>query len=103
MAFDRHPTARVLGPLTEIEEKHAPETLWTSGDIGLLRNGPRISVVGSRDVSPLGLARTVKLVKALVRRNFVVVSGLAQGVDTAAHTTAIDLFSRHNTGGQFDH
>ena len=58
MAFDRHPTASVLGPLTEIEEKRAHETLWTSGDLGLLRNGPRISVVGSPVVSTLGLAQT---------------------------------------------
>ena len=49
-----------------------------------------MSVVGSRKVSPQGLARTRKLAAALVDRGMVVVSGLALGVDTAAHTTAIE-------------
>lgn len=90
MEFDRQPTSELLGPLTEVEEKNAPEALWVAGDVEFLRNGPRVSVVGSRKVSPQGLARTRKLAAALVDRGMVVVSGLALGVDTAAHTTAIE-------------
>lgn len=48
-----------------------------------------VAVVGTRKPTPEGLARTRKLVKALVRDNFTIVSGLATGVDTAAHETAI--------------
>lgn len=48
-----------------------------------------VAVVGSRKPSPEGLARTRKLVRALVRDDFTIVSGLAAGVDTAAHETAI--------------
>ena len=51
----------------------------------------RVSVVGSRKVSDAGVRRARKLVKALVEQNIVVVSGLAAGVDTVAHTTAINL------------
>lgn len=90
MAFDRQPTSELLGPLTEVEEKNAPEALWVAGDVELLRNGPRVSVVGSREASPPGLARARKLTAALVERGMVVVSGLARGIDTAAHTTAIE-------------
>ncbi|MEB2283556.1 MAG: DNA processing protein DprA [Polyangiaceae bacterium UTPRO1] len=79
----------LLGPLNEVERKNAPRRLFVAGDVGLLRAGPRVSVVGSRKVSAEGLARTRALTKALVKRGMVVVSGLAEGVDTAAHETAI--------------
>jgi DNA processing protein len=48
-----------------------------------------VAVVGSRNVSKIGAKRAEKLVKLLVRDNFTIVSGLAQGVDTVAHKTAI--------------
>lgn len=94
MEFSRHATSELLGPLTEGEEKHSPENLWVAGDVGLLRSGPRVSVVGSREASAEGLARARKLSTALVNHGMVVVSGLALGIDTAAHTTAIDRGGR---------
>ena len=48
-----------------------------------------IAVVGTRNPSPAGIERTKKLVKALVKDDFTIVSGLAAGVDTVAHKTAI--------------
>lgn len=48
-----------------------------------------VAVVGSRRVSDLGKKRTEKLTKLLVKDGFTIVSGLAEGVDTVAHTTAI--------------
>ena len=48
-----------------------------------------VAVVGSRNPSGEGLARTKKLTTALVDDDFTVVSGLAAGVDTVAHETAI--------------
>ncbi len=79
----------LLGPLNEVERVNAPKLLYVAGDVDLLRRGRRVSVVGSRSVSSAGLARTQGLVKALVESGAVVVSGLAEGVDTAAHETAI--------------
>jgi len=49
-----------------------------------------VSVVGTRVPSPEGLGRTRKLVKALVKDHFTIVSGLAKGIDRAAHGAAID-------------
>jgi len=49
-----------------------------------------VAVVGARKPSDEGIRRTKKLVKALVKDEYCVVSGLAAGVDTAAHTTAIE-------------
>ena len=49
-----------------------------------------VAVVGTRNPSPEGLARARKLVKLLVEDDFTVVSGLAAGIDTMAHRTAME-------------
>ena len=48
-----------------------------------------VAVVGTRKPSEQGLLRTRKLVRRLVNDRFTVVSGLAAGIDTMAHQTAI--------------
>lgn len=76
-----------------LRSKDEPETddanLYFSGDLSLL-DRPCIAVVGSRDVSNEGLARARRLSRELVEAGFVVVSGLALGIDAAAHSAAID-------------
>jgi len=59
-----------------------------------LMHSPSVAIVGSRKVSEAGIRRTRKLVKHLVKDNFTIVSGLAEGVDTAAHTAALELDGR---------
>jgi len=83
--------SELLGYLTPIEEKNAPEKIFYEGDIELLTKGSKVAVVGSRKVSENGVIRTQALVKRLVEKNVTVVSGLAQGVDTVAHKTAIAM------------
>ncbi len=56
-----------------------------------LVNTRSVAVVGSRKVSEAGARRTRKLVKCLVEDGFTIVSGLAEGVDTNAHQTAVAL------------
>jgi len=82
--------AEALGTLTDVEEKNAPPTLYFQGNRELLSHGPRIAVVGSRKASAEGLKRARALSRALVDRGVVVVSGLAEGIDTAAHLSALD-------------
>lgn len=67
---------------------HPIELLYYQGwwDLAESRS---VAVVGTRQPTPDGIARTRKLVKALVKDNFTIVSGLAAGVDTMAHETAI--------------
>ena len=91
MEIHEHTPADLLGNLNEVERKHAPDKLYTVGDVGLLRRGPRVSVVGSRKASEEGIRRARLITKALVGRHAVVVSGLAEGIDTVAHETAIEL------------
>jgi DNA processing protein len=79
-----------LGALDDVHLRHAPERLYVQGDASLLRRGPRVSIVGSRAASEAGLARARSLAKTFARSGVVVVSGLAAGIDTAAHESAID-------------
>ncbi len=94
MKFKETTPDELLGPLNEVERKHAPRALYFAGDISLCRNGARVSVIGTREVSPVGLKRTQDLVRMLVERGAIVVSGLARGVDTCAHRTAIEAGGR---------
>ena len=66
------------------------EMLYFLGAWELAEAPRRVAVVGTRKVSEEGASRTRRLVKALVEHDFTIVSGLAQGVDTIAHQTAID-------------
>ena len=84
----------LLGPLNEVEQKNAPKTLYVAGDTGILEEGARVSIVGSRKASPEGLRRASKLAGLLAGRGIVIVSGLAEGIDTAAHTAAINRGGR---------
>lgn len=79
-----------LSKLTEIERKNSPESFFYEGNYSLLESGRRVSVVGSRKISDIGIKRAEKITKFLVKSGITVVSGLAEGVDTIAHKTAIN-------------
>ena len=87
-------TAELLGPLNAVEQKFAPQALWTKGDVTLLQHHPRVAVVGTRHPTAGGERRARKLVKALVEHGAIVVSGLAAGIDTVAHTQTIEAGGR---------
>jgi DNA processing protein len=59
-----------------------------------LADSPSVAVVGTRKPSPEGVARTRKLVRGLVHDGYTIASGLAAGIDTAAHTAAIEANGR---------
>jgi len=84
----------LLGPLNEVEAHRSPKTLYVAGDAGLFRRLPRVAVVGSRKASPEGLKRAQKISRLLVEHGAVIVSGLAEGIDTAAHRAAIEAGGR---------
>ncbi len=87
-------TTEFLARLNEVEAKNAPDQLFIAGDQSLLTEGRRVAVVGSRKASPEGLARARVLTRALVKHGITVVSGLAGGIDTAAHEEAIQSGGR---------
>ena len=61
-----------------------PPVLWVRGDLRCLA-APAVAVVGSRAASSYALEVAERLGEELARRGVVVVSGLARGVDSAAH------------------
>lgn len=69
------------------------EVLYYSGNLDYI-NSPSIAIVGSRKPSEEGLRRTSQIVKLLVNDNFTIVSGLAEGIDTQAHTQALKFGGR---------
>ncbi|XZE35417.1 DNA-processing protein DprA [Pirellulaceae bacterium SH501] len=79
----------LMGVLNDVEIKNAPERLFVRGDTQLLRGNGRVSIVGSRKASQGGVVRATRLAKMLSEEGFVVVSGLAEGIDVAAHKSAI--------------
>jgi DNA processing protein len=89
MSFQQFSPEELLGPLNDVERKNAPEVLFVAGDASLIRGAPSVSIVGSRRASPDGLRRAEKLARHLVDHRVSVVSGLAEGIDTAAHETAL--------------
>lgn len=86
--------ADVMGTLSDVESKYAPDTLYYAGDLDLLRRGPRVSIVGTRNPTPEGRRRARSLAARLASRNITVVSGLAAGIDAEAHTAAMEAGGR---------
>jgi DNA processing protein len=94
MDYQEFTATELLGSLNDVEQKLAPKLLFAAGDVSMLQRGPRVAVVGSRKASAESLGRARKLAKLLAQRDIVVVSGLAEGIDTAAHTSALDCSGR---------
>ncbi len=66
-----------------------PATLWCEGDATLLSR-ECIAIVGTRRMTPYGERVARELAIACAESGVVVVSGLAQGIDSAAHAAALD-------------
>jgi DNA processing protein len=66
----------------------APPLLWALGNAALLHK-PMIALVGARNASSLGTRMAKRLGEDLADAGFAVVSGLARGIDTAAHHGAL--------------
>ena len=73
--------------LSEIAD--APPLFWAMGDLAALAK-PSVAIVGARNASSLGLRMAKGLARDLAQAGFTVVSGLARGVDTAAHLAAVE-------------
>jgi DNA processing protein len=75
------------------DAQHPVELLYFQGNWDLTASRC-VAIVGTRTPSEDGLRRTAKLSRLFTENGFTVVSGLAQGVDTAAHTAAIEAGGR---------
>jgi len=65
------------------------ETLWVAGSLAGL-DAPTVAIVGTRAASAIGRRRAYELAATLGRNGVCVISGLAVGIDAAAHEGAIE-------------
>lgn len=75
------------------DARHPVEMLYYQGSWEL-SEAPAIAIVGSRKASDDGRRRAARLARELVKRNYTVVSGLADGIDISAHTAAVEAGGR---------
>lgn len=73
--------------------KHPPDPLWVDGDLSVLAV-PGIAIVGTRRMTAYGERVAREVAMSCARAGMVVVSGLAQGIDSAAHRGALDAGGR---------
>jgi DNA processing protein len=75
-------------PRLLLETADPPLLLFTLGRIELL-SAPAIAIVGSRDATPQGMDNAREFARLFSERRLTVVSGLARGIDGAAHEGAL--------------
>ncbi|HEX6575405.1 MAG TPA: DNA-processing protein DprA [Gemmatimonadaceae bacterium] len=76
-------------PAQLFELDHPPDPLYAIGDLSLLER-PLVSIVGTREATAYGLRTTRAIAGALAEAGCVIVSGLARGIDAAAHRAALE-------------
>lgn len=69
---------------------HVPRQLWMRGSVERLAVRPRVAIVGTRRATSYGLRVTRELAASVARAGGCVVSGLAAGIDAAAHRAALE-------------
>ncbi len=74
--------------------EYAPPVLYVCGKITNDDRNFSLGIVGTRKMSHYGRQVTERLTKDLVQGQLTIVSGLALGIDTVAHTTALDAGGR---------
>ncbi len=77
--------------LAELDD--APPLLFVAGDPALLEQ-PQLALVGSRRASKPGMDTAAAFSRSLAGAGFVITSGLALGIDGAAHQAALDIGGR---------
>jgi DNA processing protein len=75
-------------PLALCDLDDAPPLLWIKGQAAAF-NRPMIALVGARNASSLGGRMARALASDLAKQGYVIVSGLARGIDTAAHKASL--------------
>lgn len=69
--------------------KDAPIVLYGAGNLSLLKMQPSISVIGTRRPSHEAAKKLIHIVHPLIESGWVIVSGMAKGIDSMAHQQAL--------------
>ena len=89
-------------PKALMDVADAPPVLWAQGNVGLLGK-PMVALVGARSASSLGLRMARRLGESLGAAGWVVVSGLARGIDAESHGAALMTGTVAVQAGGVDH
>jgi DNA processing protein len=76
-------------PIELLDLQHPPSELYAMGSAAALGK-PRVAIVGTRNSTAYGERITRNLTRSLVRAGVSVISGMARGIDGAAHRTALE-------------
>jgi len=69
--------------------KDKPLFLYCRGNLDLLNNTPSVAIIGTRECTQSGFLTAQQMARAFVKKGYCIVSGLAEGIDTAAHKGAL--------------
>ncbi|HEX4203952.1 MAG TPA: DNA-processing protein DprA, partial [Ktedonobacteraceae bacterium] len=83
-------TSPAYSPLLE-QIPDPPVMLYAKGNISLLQHLNSVAIVGTREPTPKGTTVARHLAHYLAQQQYCIVSGLAKGVDTAAHEGALEV------------
>lgn len=85
--------------------KDPPLVLYAIGDLNLLNRLPALSVIGTRQPTSEAQAKVNLIVTPLVKENWIIVSGMAKGIDSLAHHTSLEYHGKTIAvlGGGFHH
>lgn len=76
-------------PQKLLELHDAPPLLYAKGNLELLKHSPVVAMVGTRNASIMGRKIVSKLAYDLTENNVLIISGMARGIDSAAHKGAM--------------
>lgn len=81
--------------LNDVESKLSPKSgVFCKGAMEIPLPCPRVSIIGSKGASERGLFEAKEITKFLIKNGVVIVGGLARGIDTVGHETAIECGGR---------
>ncbi|MFD1037999.1 DNA-processing protein DprA [Virgibacillus byunsanensis] len=82
-----------------------PLVLYAYGDVSLVTRSPALSVIGTRNPSHEAKAKLIHIMAPLIQEGWVVVSGMAKGVDSYAHQLSLKQKGKTIAvlGGGFHH
>ena len=83
-------------PQKLLELRDAPPLLYAKGNLELLRHSPSVAMVGTRNASIMGRKIVSKLAYDLTENDVLIISGMARGIDSAAHKGA--MYAKNQSG-----
>lgn len=84
-------------PKRLLEIKDCPKELYVMGNYELLNKANTLAIIGSRDCTNYGRKTATHFAKELSNEDICIVSGMAIGIDEAAHIGAVENIRQNNS------